>query len=98
MGNQRDVRQLEPFERPGVAIRIHDGSEGDVQRILSVHEDGHFYTYFGPANDERTIYNMDGDDTDLGPTWAVSDIQRLSFKAAAKCGVGTTPFANISLP
>lgn len=66
MGNQREIRQVEPRERLGVAIGVRDGCEVEVERILAGYKSGHFYTYLAAADEERTIHNMDVGDCGLG--------------------------------
>jgi|GEM_PF-3462040 hypothetical protein len=66
MGNQREIRQISPTHRLGVAIRILDDCESIVSTFVNEREPGHFYTYIARANEGGRIYNMDGDGIDLG--------------------------------
>lgn len=66
MGNQREIRQISPTHRLGVAVRILDECESIVSTLLNEHKQGHFYTYIAAANEDHRIYNMDADETDLG--------------------------------
>lgn len=66
MGNQREIRQISPAYRLGVAIPILDGCESIVLKLVSERDAGNFYTYIAPANEVGRIHNMDGDEVDLG--------------------------------
>ncbi|MGY8770568.1 MAG: hypothetical protein ACKVH8_19310 [Pirellulales bacterium] len=66
MGNQREIRQLTPTYRLGVAIPVRVNSLEIVADILSQYKQGHFYTYVVPADTECSIWNMDGDDIHMG--------------------------------
>ena len=66
MGNQREIRQIAPTHRLGVAVRVLDDCDSIVSALVNEHTQGHFYTYIAPVDDDRRIYNLDGDETVLG--------------------------------
>ena len=66
MGNQREIRQIEPCSRLGVCIPVSEGKAGVVRSIVDSHSIGHFYSYLYDVGAEQSIPNMDGADSDLG--------------------------------
>jgi hypothetical protein len=66
MGNQREIRQVLPVRRLGVAIYVRNGFAGAIESVVAKHEIGHFYTYVAAPDVDFTIPNMDFDDTPIG--------------------------------
>jgi hypothetical protein len=65
MGNQREIRQVEPRRCLGAVVRVRPGS-ADKVRVLLETLAGHYYTYFKPAGEPVAFPNLDGPDADLG--------------------------------
>lgn len=63
MGNQREIRQVYPVARLGVAIPIRAGFEPVIASLLAGYEIGHFYTCIAPPDEDFSIANMDFGET-----------------------------------
>lgn len=64
MGNQRTVRQTEPFRCRGAALRVRPGAGPVVDAWLDAHD--RFYTHFCAAGEEVAFPNLDAEPTSLG--------------------------------
>lgn len=64
MGNQRTLRQTEPFPCHGAALRVRPGGEAAVEAWLDAHD--RFCTHFVAAGDEVEFPNLDAGPTRLG--------------------------------
>lgn len=65
MGNQREIRQVEPREGLGVVVRVRPDLVETVRAMLPFGEE-RFYTSFYPAGLPIEFPNMDGPNVALG--------------------------------
>lgn len=90
MGNQREIRQLLPSARLGVAIPIRREFADAVSEILAQHDKGHFYTYLAAAFEDLVISNLDFGETRLDP----SNTPRFIIQSGGKMWCGYTEFCD----
>jgi hypothetical protein len=69
VGNQREIRQVEPEERLGVLLRVRTFRSDKVRKLIASRKKSGrlYYAYFTPAGERLQYPNMDGDDVDLPP-------------------------------
>ncbi len=65
VGNQREIRQVEPRQCLGVVIRVLPEAVDQVRAILEPLE-GRYYIYSRPAGEPVVFSNLDGPDVNLG--------------------------------
>lgn len=66
MGNQREIRQVEPRSSLGVVLKILPDKADAVRDLLGQFAKGHFYTLLIPAGESVAFPNLDGPNVDLG--------------------------------